>query len=126
MSISKNLLPTNRNFGITIGSILLLICYFFYSLPILLLGSLLIILGSINSSILNYPNRIWFKFGLYISKIFNPVILGIIFFLLFVPIGILLKILNKDIMGLKIDKSLKTFWASTNETKNYNEMKDQF
>ena len=88
MNISKNYLPTNRNFGITIGFVLLLICYFFYSLPILLLSLLFIFLGLINSSILNYPNQIWFKFGFYISKIFNPILYSLIL-IMFLPVKFL-------------------------------------
>lgn len=125
MTFAKNSLPSNRNFGITIGSVLLIICYFFYSLQLLLISLFFICFGIFNSQILKYPNQAWHRFGIYISKIFNPLILGIIYFLLFIPIGILLKIFKKDILDITINKSYKTFWKENNKT-NYNEMRDQF
>ena len=53
----------------------------------------------------SFLNKQWVKLGATLGKVFSPIILFIIFFFVITPIGILLKILNKDTMGLKKKKS---------------------
>lgn len=125
MQLTENYLPSNRNFGITIGIIMLIICYFFYS-NILLGSSLLILsLGIINSSLLKIPNLLWYKFGTTLAKIINPIVLGLIYLLLFIPIAVALKVFKKDVLELNIKKKKNSYWI---ENKNYEifDMKDQF
>jgi hypothetical protein len=79
----------------------------------------------IKPSLLNAINKIWAQFGLILGKIFSPIILGILFFLAFFPIGLLLKIFKKDILNQKINKHASTYWVdSTLMTPT--SMKDQF
>ena len=71
-----------------------------------------------------YPlNKIWFKFGLLLGRIVSPLVMVIIFFLVVTPIGLLMRILNKDLLNLKFNKS-KSYWIEKNEQKS--KMKNQF
>lgn len=47
----------------------------------------------------------WTKFGGVIGKINSKIIIGILFYFIFVPIGLVLKILRKDLLSKKLDKS---------------------
>ena len=49
--------------------------------------------------------RLWMRFGLALSKVMTPLILGIVFFLLITPVALVLKILGKDPMSRKFDDS---------------------
>lgn len=54
-------------------------------------------------------NKIWMRFGFILGIIISPIILGIIFFTIFTPIGILLKLLRRDELHIK-KNSNKSYW----------------
>ena len=82
-----------------------------------------LILGLINSIILTPLNRLWFKFGIILGKIISPIILGIIFFLIVTPTGILLRLFGKDVINLKYNNE-SSYWI--NKTGPKSNMKNQF
>jgi hypothetical protein len=59
-------------------------------------------------NLFTFPNRIWIQFGTLLGKIISPIVMGLVFFSVLTPIGILVRILNKDIMGLKRTKN--SYW----------------
>ncbi len=61
-------------------------------------------------SLLGPFNRAWFKFGLLLGQAVNPVILGLVFFLVVTPIGIVRRLLCKDSLHLKPKPNLKSYW----------------
>ncbi len=122
-------LNSNRSFGIVFFIVFLLIAIYplingsdlrLWSLTI---SIIFLILGLLNSKILNPLNKIWFKFGIFLGKIVSPLVMGAIFFLVVTPIGIFMKILNKDILKLKFNKN-QSYWIEKNEPKS--KMKNQF
>ena len=89
----------------------------------LIISLFFLILGSINSKILTPLNKIWFKFGLQLGKIISPLIMGLIFFLVVTPIGLIMRLLGKDLLNLKLNKN-KTYWVEKSDPKS--KMKNQF
>ena len=65
-------------------------------------------------SLLGPFNRAWFKFGLLLGQAVNPVILGLVFFLVVTPIGIVRRLLGKDSLHLKTKPNLKSYWIDRN------------
>ena len=59
---------------------------------------------------LTVPNRLWTKLGLLLHRIVNPLIMGLIFFLAFTPMAILLRALGKDLLNMKRDTSADSYW----------------
>mgnify|MGYP001472931226 CR=1 FL=1 len=122
-------LPTNRNFGIVFFVVFLIIAIW----PILnendirlwslIISLIFLILGIANSKLLTPLNKIWFKFGILLGKIVSPLVMGIIFFFVVTPIGILMRILKKDLLNLKFNKKT-TYWIEKNDLKS--KMKNQF
>ena len=120
---------SNRSFGIVFFIVFLLIATY----PLLKgndirIWSLLIsfgflTLGLINSKILSPLNKLWFKFGLILGKIISPLIMGVIFFFVVTPIGVVMRILKKDLLNLKYNKK-ETYWIEKTGPKS--KMKNQF
>ena len=120
---------SNRSFGIVFFIVFLIIALY----PLLNTGEIRIwsiivslvflLLGLINSKILSPLNKLWFKFGIFLGKIISPLVMGIIFFLVVTPIGILMKILKKDLLNLNYNNN-KTYWIEKSEPKS--KMKNQF
>ena len=69
-----------------------------------------------------FLNKLWIQFGILLGKILSPVVMGFIFFFLVTPIGIILRILKKDVMGLK--KGKISYWIHRKEK--VQSMKKQF
>ncbi len=57
-------------------------------------------------------NRQWTRLGALLHKIVNPLVLGLIFVLTIVPIGLIFKILGKDPLRLKRDAKATSYWIS--------------
>ena len=121
---------SNKSFGIVFSIIFLLIALYplikssdirFWSL---LISAIFFFLGLINSFILTPLNKLWFQFGLILGKIFSPIIMGIIFFFVVIPKVLLMKILKKDLINLKFNNQIKTYWIEKNDPKS--KMSNQF
>ena len=120
---------SNRSFGIVFFVVFLIIAIY----PIingseirkwsLVISLVFLILGLLNSRILNPLNKLWFKFGIFLGKIITPLIMSIIFFIVVTPIGLLMRLLKKDLLNLKFNKN-NTYWVEKTEPKS--KMKNQF
>ena len=120
---------SNRSFGIVFFIVFLLIATY----PLLkgndlriwslVISFIFLILGLIDSKILTPLNRLWFKFGLLLGKFISPLIMGIIFFIVVTPIGIIMRLLKKDLLNLKYNKK-ETYWIDKSGPKS--KMKNQF
>jgi hypothetical protein len=86
------------------------------------LSLVLLIITITKPNLLTFLNKLWIKFGILLGKIVSPIVMGLVFFFVVTPIGILLKILKKDVMGLK--RGISSYWI-TREDK-LQSMKKQF
>ena len=89
----------------------------------LIISAIFLFLGLINSNLLNPLNKLWFKFGLLLGNILSPVVMGLIFFLVVTPIGIIMRLFKKDLLNLKFSKT-NTYWIKKSGPKS--KMKNQF
>ena len=128
--MNKNIkLPSNKNFGIVFFIVFLLIALY----PLIkqediriwsaLISLVFLILGLLNSRILTPLNKLWFKFGIYLGKIVSPFIMAIIFFIVVTPIGLIMKMLKKDLLNLKYNNK-DSYWIEKTDPKS--KMKNQF
>ena len=122
-------ISSNRSFGIVFFIFFLILALWplinqgNIRLSFFVISIIFLILGIINSKILTPLNNLWFKFGLLLGKIVSPVVMGAIFFLVVTPTGIIMRLIGKDLLNLKKNKS-NTYWV---EKKNENSsMKNQF
>ena len=126
---NKPKLPSNRNFGIVFFVVFLIISFYplTYDGDIIrwsfVISIIFLILGLINSKTLTPFNRLWFKFGILLGRIISPIIMGIIFFFVVTPIGLIMRIFGKDVLNLKFSKN-KTYWIEKTGPKS--KMKNQF
>ena len=91
--------------------------FFFFSLIFLIFAFFL-------SSLLSIPKRFWMKFGEIIGLIITPIILSIIYFMIFLPISIILKLLGIKTLSNEFNKNARSYWIERSE--NPQSMKKQF
>tara|TARA_Y100001936_G_C16044963_1_gene654031 strand:- start:796 stop:1203 length:408 start_codon:yes stop_codon:yes gene_type:complete len=85
------------------------------NLYLLILSIIILMIGIFKPSLLYYPNKIWFKFGIFLGKIVSPLVMGIIFFFTVTPTGIIMKLLRKDLLKKKLDVKVRTYWVKKNK-----------
>ena len=67
--------------------------------------------------------KLWIKFGELIGKFISPIVIGLIYFVILTPIGLLMRLFNKDLLNLKFSKE-SSYWIKR-ETK-LNSMDKQY
>ena len=127
--MDKVKIGSNRSFGIVFFIFFLIVGTY----PIFFQGELIIwslivsiiflLLGIINSRFLTPLNLLWFKFGMLLGRIVSPIVMGLVFFLVVTPTGLIMRILNKNLLRLK-KKNIKTYWIERSSIKS--DMKNQF
>ena len=75
-----------------------------------IISAVFLILGLINSKLLAPLNLFWFKLGMILGAIISPIVMGIVFFIVVTPIGLILRIMGKDLLNKKYDKEKETYW----------------
>ena len=122
-------LPSNRNFGIVFAIVFLIISLWpllkqneirYWSL---IISIIFLSLGLINSKLLLPLNKIWFKFGIFLGNFIAPIVMGVIYFFVVTPTGLIMKMLGKDLLNLK--KSNKdSYWIKKDNSNS--SFKNQF
>jgi len=87
-----------------------------------ILSLVFLIITIIRPNLFTYLNRLWIKFGILLGRIISPIVMGLVFFFVVTPIGLLVRILKKDVMGLK--RGASSYWI--NREDKLQSMKKQF
>ena len=127
---SKIKISSNKSFGVVFFIVFLIISLW----PLLnnnplrlwsiIVAIIFLILGLTNSKLLTPLNKLWFKFGILLSRIVSPIVLGFIFFAIVTPTGIIMRVLGKDLLNKKFDNKKKSYWINRDKVKST--MKQQF
>jgi large-conductance mechanosensitive channel len=114
-------ISSNRNFGLVFFIVFLIVSIWplTYDEPVrfwsAIISSVFLILGLMNSKLLTPLNKLWFKFGMILGAIVSPVVMGVVFFLVVTPIGLIMKIMGKDLLNKKYDKKKRTYWIKRDQ-----------
>ena len=129
-SSSKIKISSNRSFGLVFFVVFLIVALWplKYEEDIrlwsLALSLIFFILGILNSKLLTPLNKLWFKFGILLGSIVSPLVMGIVYFFVVTPIGVLMRILGKDLLKTSKVKSASTYWIKRDKQQSI--MKKQF
>jgi hypothetical protein len=74
-------------------------------------GLLLLGFGLLAPARLAPLNRAWTKLGLILFKVINPVVLGVIYMTTILPIGLLMRLMRRDLLHLKFDRQAASYWV---------------
>ncbi len=132
MKISETNLPSNQKFGLFFSTIFFILSIYFYlnnkvlaMYLVVILAIVLLSITFIKAEILLPLNKLWMKFGLLLGKIISPIVLGTIFFTIFMPIGILFRLIGRDQLSLKLNKKF-SYWVKKETTSRNEPFKNQF
>ena len=117
MKTSELELPTNKKFGFFFTALFLIATTYFYinnasSSVVSILGVVglsFLVATLVNPDVLLPLNRLWMRFGLLLGMIISPIVMGIIFFGLFTPMSLTMRLFRRDELRLRF-KYKKTHW----------------
>ena len=56
-------------------------------------------------------NRMWFRFGLALHWIVNPIVMALLYYLAVVPMGLIVRLKGSDLLRLKHDRLAASYWV---------------
>ena len=128
MQQKKIKISSNRSFGLVFFIVFLTISIW----PLLndekiriwaiVISIIFLVLGILNSNLLQPLNKIWYNFGIFLGKIVSPLVMGLVFFFVVTPTGYIMRFFRKDLLNLKKNKN-DSYWIIR---KDKSRMKDQF
>lgn len=121
-----------KKFGLLVGLILLIVVTFkfqeFSNVTILLMFSLaclIMLISLLRPSLIKPLTMIWIKLGNVLGKVVQPIMILAIFVAVFVPLGVLFRLLNKDLLNLELSSNQRSYWHIRKKF-NVENMKYQF
>jgi len=90
----------------------------------LVVSAIFLLLAFVAPKTLDIPNKLWFKFGILLGSIIAPIVMAFVYFLTVFPLGLIMRLLGKDLLKQKLDKKAKSYWIERSEP--MGSMKNQF
>ncbi|MDA7544532.1 SxtJ family membrane protein [Alphaproteobacteria bacterium] len=132
MKFSDVELPSNKKFGYFFTLVFVLLAVYFFTKELILLTyimsltSAIFLVFSITKAELLLPlNKLWMRFGLLLAMIVSPIVLSTIFFGLFTPIALVMRLSRRDELRLKFYKK-QSHWIVRREPIKSESFKHQF
>ena len=132
MKFSDIELPSNKKFGFFFTFVFAILAFYFLFIDSILWAQALAILAAffllitvIIPQVLLPLNKLWMRLGLLLGMIVSPIVLGIIFFGLVTPYGVVMGMFGRDELRLKFTKK-SSHWISRSESIKSDSFKNQF
>ena len=132
MIFSEIELPSNRKFGFFFTFVFALAAaYFYYTASMVwffafaLSSAIFLVVTFVKADILLPLNNLWMRFGLLLGMIVSPIVLGIIFFGLITPYGLIMKLFGRDELLIHKRKTGK-YWVSRSKDTSQTDFTKQF
>ena len=132
MKLSEIELPSNRKFGFFFTFVFAVIgAYFFYSeimtwaYTFIIAAMTFLVVTLVKSDALLPLNKLWMRFGLLFGMIVSPIVLGVLFFGLFTPLAVLMRLSGRDEMRLRFSRKA-SHWITRSEPIKSESFKHQF
>jgi Saxitoxin biosynthesis operon protein SxtJ len=124
--------PSDRTFGLVLAA-----AFLFFGLwplrhgqPIriwcLALSGPVLLVALAWPALLHSLNLLWTRIGKLLGKVVNPVVTGLLFYLVFTPGAMILRWMGRDLLDLSLDPGAKTYWIQRTTSEGSSGMKNQF
>ena len=67
----------------------------------------------------------WVRFGEFIARIIAPIVMALIFFMVLTPIGVFLRLIGKDLLNIKFNKSNLYEWMNLTKKERFDLSKNE-
>ena len=115
----KTIRSSERSFGVTFAVVFAVVGFwplvFRFEMPrwwALVISLAFLTTALVAPRLLVPLNVLWFKFGMLLHQIVNPILMALIYYGAVVPMGLVLKMAGKDLLRLKWDPAAKSYWIA--------------
>jgi hypothetical protein len=105
----KPALPSDRSFGWTFTGVFTLVAFF--QPWLLALAALTALVTMIRAHWLAPFNRAWMKLAELLHRVVSPVVLGVIYFGVFTPVGLVMRAFGRDAMCRRFEPTRPSYWV---------------
>lgn len=109
--------PSDRAFGLVFTAVFTILAVtaayqgaFLWMSGLSAAALLLLAFTLVRPKILAPANRLWLRFGLLLHHIVNPVVMGLIFFVTVLPIGLIARTVGHDPLRRRFDAKVESYW----------------
>ena len=121
MKFSDSQLPSNRKFGFFFTLVFGLVAFYFYANTLTswfyfmtFVSAVFLLVSILRADMLLPLNKLWMRFGFLLGAIVGPIVLGVIFFGIFTPIALLMRLFRRDELRLKLNNKISHWkWRSS-------------
>jgi len=124
---------SDRSFGVVFAVVFTLLAGYFgwrghaWWPTLLAPATAFLLLALIRPALLAWPNWLWTRLGLLLGAIVAPIVMGIIYFAVFTPMGLIARLFGKDFLRLRRDPAAPTYWLPRQDRQTTPErLRDQF
>ncbi|NJK42379.1 MAG: hypothetical protein HC937_01060 [Aquincola sp.] len=108
---------SNRTFGLVFGAVFLVVGLYPWAFGSAVrlwsigVAAAFALVALALPSLLAPLNRAWTRLGLLLHRVTSPIVLGVMFFGVVTPTGLLMRALGKDFLKLRRDAGAPTYWV---------------
>ena len=113
---------SEKSFGIVFSSVFLLVALYplinseGFRISALVISIIFFLLAFLAPKVLLLPNKLWFRFGIQLGSIIAPIVMLLVYVITLLPIGLVMRLLRKDLLKKNLDKSVKSYWIERKES----------
>jgi len=132
-SVQDSSMPDSRRFGVIFAAIFIVVGTYLmftgsstWGWSFVTLAMLFCTLALAKPALLQPLNRLWFAFGNILGRLISPLVLSIMFFLIFTPIGLFQRLSGRDILQLRSPRQSSYWRVPDMRERPYRGFRDQF
>ena len=132
MDLSQIELPSNRKFGYFFTIVFMLLTIYlhgndhtFSAFVFAATGAIFLFVTLLDADKLLPLNKLWMQLGFILGMIISPIILGVVFYVIFTPTALFMRIKGRDELRLGANNH-KSFWILRSENIKSSSFKQQF
>ena len=108
-TLPESALPSDRKFGWTFAALFVLIGAL--SHPWLIaLGALFAVVTVTRAELLAPLKRAWMRLGELLNRVVSPLVMAVIFFAVFTPVGLVMRAFGRDALSLRYEPKADSYW----------------
>lgn len=108
-TLPESALPSDRKFGWTFAALFVLIGALYHPW-LIALGALVAVVTVARAELLAPLKRAWMRLGELLNRVVSPVVMAVIFFMVFTPVGLVMRAFGRDALSLRYEPKADTYW----------------
>jgi hypothetical protein len=108
-TLPESALPSDRKFGWTFAALFVLIGALYHPW-LIALGALFAVVTVARAELLAPLKRAWMRLGELLNRVVSPVVMAVIFFAVFTPVGLVMRAFGRDALSLRYEPKADSYW----------------